>query len=419
MAENTLNIKPPQRMTYDEFQHKKELGVMDRICMFAAGIDEETISVCSSYERNKYKILGSLVYIPVVTSFIAVFLTCSFLNASKFFSLIIALFWSGVAFVIERGLIGNLRPNIRITFRVGLALAIRIILAVSMSMIISELMIMTIFEDDIMKQQGNISLNNDQEIINKYEQKNKLLDDKLQKSENKMNESRRRKEDEADGLAASKRAGHGDRWIEKNQAYLNDSTEWERVKREVQEQKAINESEKNKELAKSTQIYDSNGILTSITYLHKLSGDSSYALWALIFTHIFFLCVELMPLFTKLLVQDDEYYKTADQIINHNWTENDLRAESKKDETKEWLKLYDKIVKSKYEYEAEMADIDLQCATFKKKIEDVGNRSKYMQTQLNELVKQFDESNPREEDKDFYGRLIDDYKKKIWDINAV
>ena len=40
---------------------------MKNLFLLAAGVDEDSINNCTSSEKSKYKTLGALVYVPLVT----------------------------------------------------------------------------------------------------------------------------------------------------------------------------------------------------------------------------------------------------------------------------------------------------------------------------------------------------------------
>lgn len=381
----------------------KNTSLADKLFFFAAGVDFVTISDCTTYEQNKHKILGSLVYIPVVTSFIAVLLTCSFLKVGFWSSIIIATFWCGLAFFIERGLIGNLRPIETWNGRLIIALGTRFVLALSMSMIISELMIMTIFKDDIMKIQGQLSTNDVRQINERYDQEERRLESVVDAAYNKMLESRRRKEEESDGTGGSMRPNQGKIWKEKEQAYNDDCIRYEEAKTKLQQDKQELAAKRAEELTRAQQVNETNGILTAVTYLHKLTADNTYAWWALLFAHIFFLCVELMPLFTKLIVNDDEYYSIADEKTKFNKETKKLLWGTRQNVAKKTLKYKEIQSNFNLNYNKIVAELDF-----------VKNKNIIIIKKLYELLNELDTAKP--EEKDVVEKLIEDYKSRVDDM---
>ena len=105
-------------------------NLLQRITFFAAGIDENTIAQCSTAEQNKYSVLGTLVFIPLVTGTIGMAFACSYYTRNILVILGVCLVWASLVFVIERGLIAGLRPR---TF--SLAVPVRFIMAFAMSCI--------------------------------------------------------------------------------------------------------------------------------------------------------------------------------------------------------------------------------------------------------------------------------------------
>ncbi|MBO4771094.1 MAG: DUF4407 domain-containing protein, partial [Bacteroidales bacterium] len=157
------------------------------------------------------------------------------------------------------------------------------------------------------------------------------------------------------------------------------------------------------ELARAQQVNDTNGILTAVTYLHKLTADNSYAWWALVFAHIFFLCVELMPLFTKLIVNDDEYYSIADEKTKFNKGTKKLLWETRQNVAKKTLK-----------YKEIQSNFNLNFDKIVSELEFVKNKNIVIIKKLYELLNDLDTAKP--EEKEIIEKLIEDYKSRVDEI---
>lgn len=276
--------------------------------LFAAGVDESTMSQCSAAERNKYTTLGSLVYVPLATGTIAIIFACRYFTQNLLVILLACVLWGGVVFSIERALISSLRPK---TF--NLAVVFRVVTALAMSAIISELLIMFLFKDHI----GNhINEKNDVELANiheLYDAKVKQLQDELMTYKVEIDEQETSLIGEIEGISGSMRKGDGKVAAEKRKALDRKKefyqAEKERVGGEVQMLRA----------QESTAVASIDkrripGLLSTIVGLHELAGENNTVFYVLLIAHIFFLTIELMPLVIKLSYQGVQYYDMQDLI---------------------------------------------------------------------------------------------------------
>ena len=163
---------------------------MKNLLLLAAGVDEDSISCCTSSEKSKYKTLGALVYVPLATGIVSVIFASLYFTTHPLIIAAVCLVWGGVVFTIERALISSLRPG-----TLNFAVFFRIVSAIAMSLIISELLIMFMFRDQISRQNGiNVEaemkkIHEDYEAkIARLQEGLKSYGDDLSKQEQSLNE---------------------------------------------------------------------------------------------------------------------------------------------------------------------------------------------------------------------------------------
>lgn len=280
--------------------------------LFAAGVDANTLDRCSSSEQSKYKTLGSLIYVPLVTGSVSVIFACLYYTTNVFVIATACLLWGGVVFCIERALISSLRPK---TF--NFAVCFRVVAAIAMSAIISELLIMFLFRDQISEHENAKSDKEVETIHEKYRDKIMSLQDELKGYSDEITKQENALIEEIQGISGTMKHGDGKVAAEKRKALERKEalyeTEKKRIEAEIADLKA--------EDAQTVSSIDSRrklNLLESIVGLHEMARTNRTVLWFVLILHIFFLAIELMPLVIKLSYKGSQYYDIQDVIENQH-----------------------------------------------------------------------------------------------------
>ena len=327
---------------------------------FAAGVDPETIALCSSAEKKKYAILGSLIYIPLVTGMLAVLFASLYHTHNALVIACICLVWGGVVFVIERALISSLRPG---TF--SLAVVFRVILAFAMSLIISELLILFVFNEDVettIKQQHAAQLaliraerNQRIDSLNQEIARAQALvlqaDDDLLLETNGTGGSRHYGDGPAQ-RAAQARLERREKARDENTARL----EAQIAAIHLETDQTLSETRENQTL----------GLLDALTTLHERAHQRRIIAIVLWIAHVFFLAVELMPLVIKLSFKSkgDQYYTILDAIDQKQNEAMQLTMEQRQN-----------VLKLEAEYELKKREVEIDNQLLQLRLQQAANQA--------------------------------------------
>lgn len=277
--------------------------------LFAAGVDEAVLlKRCSSSEKKKFMTLGSLIFIPLFTSIIAVGFACQYYTKNPLLIACICVFWGSFIFILERALISSLRPK---TF--NLAVVFRIVSAVAMSIIISDLITMFMFKKDIT---SNINKDYDTQveaIHSKYGDEIHNIELELAKKEGEVDLQETKWIQEVEGTSGTMTFGYGpvarlDSIATARKIKALETARHNADKKIAAIRQAENEALKNLEKRREP------GILSSRIGLQQLVSDENNAkIWLFVF-RIFFFCIELMPLVIKMSSVGEQYYTIVDLL---------------------------------------------------------------------------------------------------------
>ncbi|MCR4847829.1 MAG: DUF4407 domain-containing protein [Bacteroidales bacterium] len=270
--------------------------------LFAAGVDEATMNRCSSSERSKYITLGTLIYVPLATSIIAVIFAARYFTQNPITIFFVCLLWGGVVFTIERALIASLRPH-----KFNFAVLFRVVSAFAMSMIISELLVMFAFHDHIDEHVAIHVEKEIKEIHERYEGKIAELQEGLKSYEDDLSRQEQSLIGEIEGISGSMRRGDGKVAAEKRNALDRKKALFEEEKLRVSNEVASLRQQEEQAIG-SCNSRRVAGLLGSIVGLHQLSSTNKTVFWALVLAHVFFLTIELMPLVIKMSFRGTQYY---------------------------------------------------------------------------------------------------------------
>ena len=282
------------------------MGLFQKITHFAAGIDSETMMNCSSAEKNKYAILGTLVYIPLVTGMVAMAFVGSYYTSNVFILAAICLVWGGVVMVIERALISGLRPH---TW--SWAVPVRFILAIAMSCIITELIMLFCFKADINQRIAEINAFQTEQMYATGNSRVEELKAELAERKKILDEKERAYLDEIDGRNGTGIHGYGPSAKAKEVALNQERAYYEDAKQRLEAEIDAASDRRDENVGKLAEEQNP-GLLQCIKVLYVLSSEDRNVKTALWIVHLFFLCVEMMPLFVKLSYPGTQYYDVLD-----------------------------------------------------------------------------------------------------------
>ena len=275
---------------------------------FAAGVSPEVIAHCSPAENNKYSLLGSLIYIPLVTGMLAVLFASLYHTHNALAIALVCLVWGGVVFTIERALIASLRPG---TF--SFAVVFRVILAFAMSMIISELLVLFVFNDDIEAAIRQRHDNEVQAIRSEGDARIAQLNEQIALAQERVNQA------DYDLLLETNGTG-GSRHYGKGPAYDVALARRNRLQQELDADRALLQAQietsrqTTEQVVTETRTRQGLGLLDALATLHELTHERRIIAIILIIAHVFFLAVELMPLVIKLSYKGSQYYDILDAM---------------------------------------------------------------------------------------------------------
>ena len=282
------------------------MSLFRRFTHFAAGVDAETMAQCSSAEKSKYSILGTLVYIPLVTGTVAMAFACSYFTRNFLVITAICMIWAGVVFVIERALISGLRPHTK-----SFAVVIRVIMAIAMSCIITELLVIFFFHADIQTKIAQINADRTEQVIEVETSRINELKADLASRKQILDQKERAYLDEIDGRNGTGIHGYGPSARAKELALEQERAYYNEAKQRLAEEITAASQRRDENVSAITDTQNA-GLLTCIVALYELASEERNLAIALILVHIFFLCVELMPLFIKLTFTGTQYYDVLD-----------------------------------------------------------------------------------------------------------
>lgn len=279
-----------------------------KLTLFAAGTDDEVLSLCSSAEKGKYSMLGSLVYIPVATSTVGILFAASYFTRNPLTVAGVVLGWGIVVFLIERAIVAHLRPG-----EVSLAVFARVILALALSTIVAELLTVFVFRRDIddrirQEQAAEIAL-----VSGAGQERITALKGELDARKAAVDAKEQAYLDEIDGRNGTGLHGYGPSARAKKEAYQKEMQEYEAAKVRLEAEIAEARMSRNESVA-ATAKAQQTGLLQAFSALYEMAAESTTILVVLILLHVYFLLVELLPLAVKLHMQGGHYYLIMDEI---------------------------------------------------------------------------------------------------------
>ncbi|HRG38707.1 MAG TPA: DUF4407 domain-containing protein [Bacteroidia bacterium] len=272
----------------------KKMNFITRFLCSCAGCDIATLQQCNSAEQRKMAIIGSCVLITPMLGVASG--TFAMLTFSKNLPLSIGfgLLWGFVIFLIERAVVANTRPG---QFNMGVLA--RLLLACIFAMVIAVPMELKVFEDAIQEKLVN-NLNENVKGINAdYDAQIEKINKDLNAEKSKADALRLSYIGEVDGTTGSKVTYRGPIAREKERLWNQEAAVYNKMTADAQKQiDALNKQRGQKITATSES--QAVGFLGRMRALGELSKEDNTVFWGVWLIRLFFLAIELIPIFVKL-----------------------------------------------------------------------------------------------------------------------
>jgi len=255
--------------------------------------------------------------------------TFAMLTFSKNLSLSIGfgVLWGFVIFLIERAVVSNTRPgefNMGVLARLFLAGIFAIVIAVPMEL--------KVFEDAIHEKLTNNLSGNVNGINNDYDLQIANISGDIANAKAKVDALKERYSVEIDGTGGSHQRGILVIATGKEKLYKDEENYFNNYATDRQKEiNALNQQREKK--INITAESHAQGFLGQLRALGELSKEDNTVLWGIWLIRLFFLSIELIPIFIKLSSgrNGDAYYEIAKQngvmAVNVNGKMEEVRAE--------------------------------------------------------------------------------------------
>lgn len=280
-----------------------------RFMIWAGGYDVQTAKLCTSSEINKLAIVGSTLFIAPLVGLFSYTYAFYFIFNNYFAAVFGGIFFSLVIFIIDRSIIAIGRPN-----KYSLGIFARFLLAVTIGFLLAEPITLKIFEDSIVEQQQKEILSKKENIINYYDNKTKDLHKIEADGQKKIDHLQLAYTQEMDGTGGSRIRNQGPIYKRKYADYLNFKKKFlsEQIELDNQIKKLL--SERNSEIT-SMENKHADGLIGRLRALNTLGNKEPIVFWASWLIRLFFVFIELIPVFIKITPTGDKglYYLLVDQ----------------------------------------------------------------------------------------------------------
>ena len=305
----------------------KKLNFLTRFLVGCAGCDIHTLKQCTSAEVKKMAIIGSCVLITPLLGIASG--TFAMLTFSKNLTISIGfgLLWGFIIFLIERAVVANTRPG-----EFNLGVLARLFLALIFAMVIAVPMELKVFEDAIQEKLNDNLSGNVKSINADYDSQIARLNGEIAIEKSKVDELRLSYIGEVDGTSGSKHVFRGPIAKEKEKLWKQEATFASKLA--ADKQKEIDDLDNQRQVfVSSTTKSQAQGFLGQMRALGQLSKEDGTVLWGTWLIRLFFLSIELIPIFIKLSSGNNggAYYEIAKQngalAVRVNGQMEEVRAE--------------------------------------------------------------------------------------------
>ena len=270
------------------------------------GADEKTLEMCSSAEKTKFALLGSLILVPIVTASLAAIFAARYFTSNVLVITGVTLVWALVMFVIERAMLASLRPG-----KMNFAAWFRVLVAVAMSAIVSELLMLALFRTDISAVMARKHAEETRTVLDAGDDRIMRLKEELAMRKEALNAKEKQYIDEIDGRTGSGIKGFGPSAKAKQEALAKEQAEFDVFKAQVEE-KITSEEIRREQSVAETVAAQQCGLLESIATLNEMKEERpviGIILWVL---RAFLLGIELMPLVIRVSFSGQQYFDLVD-----------------------------------------------------------------------------------------------------------
>ena len=257
-------------------------------------------------------IIGSCVLInPILGIASGTFAMLTFSNNLPL-SIGFGMLWGFVIFLIERAAVSNTRPG---EFNMGVIA--RLLLACIFAVVISVPMELKVFDDAIQEKLANNLSGHVKGINTDHNAQIAKINGDVADEKAKVDALRLSYIGEVDGTSGSKVVYRGPIAIEKQRLWNQEAVFYKKMSADKQEEiDALNKQRNTKII--STSDAQAQGFLGRIQALGELSKEDNTVFWGMWLIRLFFLSIELIPVFIKLSCgkNGNAYY----EIAKHNGT---------------------------------------------------------------------------------------------------
>jgi hypothetical protein len=287
----------------------KKMNFITRFLCSCAGCDIATLNQCNSAEQRKMAIIGSCVLITPMLGIASG--TFAMMTFSKNLPLSIGfgVLWGFVIFLIERAVVSNTRPG---EFNMGVLA--RLLLACIFAVVIAVPMELKVFEDAIQEKLANNLSGNVKGINADYDSQIAAINGDVATEKAKVDALRLSYIGEVDGTSGSKVVYRGPIAIEKEKLWNQEAAFYKKMSADKQKEIDALNKQRDAKIGSTTDA-QAQGFLGRMRALGELSKEDSTVFWGMWLIRLFFLSIELIPIFIKLSSgkNGDAYYEIAKQ----------------------------------------------------------------------------------------------------------
>lgn len=272
----------------------KKMNLVTRFFCSCAGADTSTLNQCNSAEQRKMAIIGSTVLItPLLGIASGTFAMLTFSNNLQL-SVGFGLLWGFIIFVIERAVVANTRPG-----EFNMAVIARLLLAMIFAMVIAVPMELKVFEDAIQEKLVSNIYGIENEINVKYNNQIAKINNDLSAEKAKVEALRHSYIGEVDGTSGSMVVHRGPIAKEKEKLWTQEAEYFQKMQTKSEDEIRLLNNQKNAEISTIKEA-QAKGFLGRMTALGQLQKEDRTVWWGIWLIRLFFLSIELTPIFIKL-----------------------------------------------------------------------------------------------------------------------
>ena len=272
------------------------MNLFTRFLCSCAGCDISTLSQCNSAEQRKMAIIGSCVLITPMLGIVSGAFAMQILSKNLPLSIAFGLLWGYIILQIERAVVSNTRPG---TFNLGVFA--RLLLAGVFATAIAVPMELRVFEDAIQEKLANNLSGIVKGVNADYDSQIAQVNGQLAIEKEKVDALRFSYIGEVDGTSGLGRSfrGKGPIALEKEKLWNQETRLYEKMRTDKQIQIDGLNKQRNEKIS-NISVTQAKGFLGQIRVLGELSKEDNTVFMGIWLIRLFFLSIELIPIFIKL-----------------------------------------------------------------------------------------------------------------------